>query len=81
MRKSTMNLQDFWERCTVRVYNKATGERITSDFVNKYKDLEVIEFDPYFDNVNKTIGIEIVLEKKEWQIYNLLRRGTTLSCV
>ena len=65
MRKSTMNLQDFWKRCTVPIYNKATSERITLDFLNKYKDLEVIEFEPHFDNVNKIIGIEIVLEKDE----------------
>ena len=65
MRKSTMNLQDFWERCTVPIYIKATGEYMMLDFLNKYKDLEVIEFEPHFDNVNKRIGIEIVLEKDE----------------
>lgn len=68
MRKSTMNLQDFWERCTVLIYNADTGEEINSDRMLESKDLEVESFDikTHFEGRFLVIdGIEVVLEKDE----------------
>lgn len=68
MRKSTMNLQDFWERCTVSIYNADTGELINSDKMLENKDLEVESFGVKTHYEGRLVlidGIEVVLEKDE----------------
>ena len=68
MRKSTMNLKDFWERCVVSIYNADTGELINSKKMLESKDLEVESFGikaHYEGRLVLIDGIEVVLEKDE----------------
>jgi len=68
MGRFEFTLKQFWERCTVPIYNAKTGERIDHRKVIENKDLEVTSFDVkyHFDNGVWLIdGIEVLLESED----------------
>lgn len=65
MNKSVMNLEDFWMRCTLPIFNAETGEAIKSKTMLENRNLEVEHFGAHYGEGFKIDGIQVYLEKDE----------------